>query len=61
MKTEKNLKNAESQEVREEKEVRLQPGPKEDEEEAHEEMQPEDRKVSKCGTERYVSMLANVS
>lgn len=46
MKTEKNHKHAKSQEVREEKEVRLQPGPEEDEEEVPEEEQPEDRKVS---------------
>lgn len=45
VKTEKTHKHAESQEVWEEKEVRLQSGPEEDEEEVNEKKQPEDRRV----------------
>lgn len=51
----KICKHAESQEVREKKEVQLQLRPEEDEETSYQEMQTEDRKV------RDVSMLANVS
>lgn len=57
VKTETIHQHAESQEVIEEKKVRLQPGPEEDEETVQQEIQPQDRKVSE---QLHVSMLANV-